>query len=59
MRVRELAASEWGNSTYYPSSEWGRGGGVSAGRRTHPSLRESVSGAFFNILINNISPTRN
>lgn len=60
MRVRELAASEWGNSTYYPSSGGGRGGGGgSAGRRTHPSLRESVSGAFFNILINNISPTRN
>lgn len=59
MRVREPVASEWGNSTYYPSSG-GRGeGGYSAGRRTHPSLRESVSGAFFNILINNISPTRN
>lgn len=27
MRVRELAASEWGNSTYYPSSGGGRGGG--------------------------------
>lgn len=67
MRVRRLAASEWGNSTYYPSSKggggWrkgGREGGVGVcGRRTHPSLRESVSGAFFNILINNISPTRN
>lgn len=66
MRVRGLIASEWGNSTYYPSSGGGREGweegeeeaGV-CGRRTHPSLRESVSGAFFNILINNISPTRN
>lgn len=63
MRVRRLAASEWGNFTRYPSSRgrgwcwgWCCGGG---GRRTHPSLRASVSGAFFNILINNISPTRN
>lgn len=63
MRVRRLAASEWGNSTRYPSSRgrgwcWGGAGGV-CGRRTHSSLRASVSGAFFNILINNISPTRN
>lgn len=61
MRVRRLAASEWGNSTHHPSSRGGLEGreeGV-CGRRTHPSLRESVSGAFFNILINNISPTRN
>lgn len=57
MRVRKLAASEWGNSTRYPSNR-GRGGG-GCRRRTRPSLSASVSGAFFNILINNISPTRN
>lgn len=73
MRVCRLAASEWGNSTHHPSSrgglERGRGRGRrgtvgwsgvgGCGRRTHPSLRESVSGGSFNILINNISPTRN
>lgn len=61
MRVRRLAASEWGNFTRYPSSRVRRWcwGGWGCGRRTHPSLRACVSGAFFNILINNISPTRN
>lgn len=66
MRKCRQTASEWGNSTLSIQTERGKregwragGGGGTVEEGGHIPHYVTVSGAFLNILINNISPTRN